>query len=91
MMIFCTDCGDYETAPDDILNEYLKSISHCHCQIMYPMNMKIITETVAQDAYNQMYSVLQELKTEFVKKDMKKMTEMVIGVKTKSEICWMCK
>jgi hypothetical protein len=86
-MVFCLDCGDYQMANTiDVSSAPL-----CRCEPLYPKNMPDWRRIAVQDAYKQMMQVQQEMLERFSqekKEDMKRITELVVGLKTNKRVVW---
>ncbi len=82
--IFCSRCGDYQMAT----TFHVTSLEYCSCTEIYPKNRLDWRYVCIQETYNNKRNVHQELLSKFLEKDMRKITELVIDIKTNSKINW---
>ncbi len=82
-IIFCIGCGNYKHACN--LNE--SNVKICDCKHIYPKNRSDWGFYIKK-IYENMKLVHLEMTQKFKKEDMKKITELVVGIKTKSRIEW---
>ncbi len=86
-MVFCPDCGNYIMANTiDCSN-----VEMCYCQPIYPKNRYDWRLVIIQETYGKKKKVLNELIIYFIQKEtkrMKKITEMIVGLKTNTKVDW---
>ncbi len=86
-MVFCLHCGNYKMANTiDVSNVPL-----CLCEPLYPKNRHDWRMILVQETYKKMKVVHKEMLEKFLqekKEDMKRITELVVGLKTNTTIDW---
>ncbi len=86
-MVFCTDCGNYIMA--NTIDS--STVDMCYCQPIYPKNRYDWRLVSIQETYEKKKKVHAELLRYFLKKEAKRMreiTEMIVGLKTDTQILW---
>ncbi len=85
-MVFCQKCGNYLMA--NTLATYECFVDSCSCTEFYPKTRCDWRDFSIQETYEKMKGVHQELFSYCMKKDMQKVTELVVGLKTNLQIDW---
>ncbi len=86
-MIFCQNCGNYIVS--NTICEYDCFIDICDCIPIYPKSRRDWRNLFIQQIYKQKNLVHQEMLSKSLKKDMQKITQLIISLKTNVQIEWM--